>query len=274
MPTRDMGTVRAFIGDGGTAVDVHFPKGYDVVKSALKEMKGRWNPDRRCWTVTPRYASMDADGVVERIERALASVAPSSWAEAVRRFGGFACATRRYEVKVGAGGLRITLPQGHPSDWVLKQAEGAHKDGESWLVPSRSCATAEVGAVLQRVVAEDMALFKSAVEDHEGNSIRGTVPGGQPEGAGVALDRVVFADHSFLKVADTRVHNEPVHCWPFRVTGTREAEGGHELRLSYLDSDTAYRAVRHRMAQPEESRSRLLDVTHASGKWARRRDDA
>jgi len=271
MPTVDFGTVRAFVDD--TRIDVFFPRGYDGVKNALKEMKGRWNPDRRCWSVVPKYAKMDADQILGRIGDVLLRNAPDNWERAVSRFGGFACASRKYEVRVGLGGIRIRIPDGHPSHYVLKQVQGGQKEGEAWLIPSMSASSPTIGAVLERVVSEDMDCFISYVEHLEGRTIRGTVPV-QPADAdalGLFPEGIAYADHAFLKVADPQVKNGPVHAWPFRVMSREDGGDGVEVRLAYLPPEHAYKAVRYRQAQPEEDRLPLLDLTHATGKWVYKR---
>jgi hypothetical protein len=272
MPKVDFGTVTAFVDEG--RIDVFFPRGYDGLKNALKDMKGRWNPERKCWSLEPRYARMGPDEIVGRIGDVLLRNAPDRWEDAVRRFGGFACASRKYEVKVGLGGIRIRIPEGHPSHYVLKQVEGGQQEGkETWLIPSMSASSPTIGAVLERVVGEDEDIFVSYVEHLETRTIRGIVPVSPEEadGLGLVANRFVYADHAFLKVADPQVKNGPIHAWPFKVLSREDVDGGAEVRLSYLPPETAYKAVRYRQAQPEEARTPLLDLTHATGKWTYKR---
>lgn len=272
MPTVDFGTVRAFVDDD--RIDVFFPRGNDGLQAALKEMKGRWNPERRCWTVVPRFARKSREEVVDRIGETLLAAAPDGWKDAVDKFGGFACATRRYEIKVGIGGIRIRLPDGHPSHWVLKSIEGCQRDGESWLLPARSCAASVIRPVLERVVREDYDFFISHIEHLEGRSIRGVVPVKPYEANELGLEpgKYAHADYAFLKIADPQVRNGPVHSWPFMVASRRDMEDGADVRLAYPDPDIAYKAVRHRMAMAPEDRQPLLDITHATGKWSSRLD--
>lgn len=271
MPTVDLGTVRAFVDDG--RIDVFLPRGYDGVVAAIKEMKGRWNPDRRCWSLVPAYARRDNESIVARLREVLLRSAPDGWTEVVDRFGGFACASRKYEVKVGDGGVRITLPEGHPSHWPLRQIEGVHRDGQTWLLPATSIAAPVIRPLLERIVREDRELFMSHVEHLETRSIRGVVPGTPEDGARIGLEPggFVHANHAFLKVADPQVRNAPIHAWPLRVLSVEPAEGGLDVRLAYPDPELAYKAARFRQAQPEEDRRPLLDLPHATGKWAFKR---
>jgi len=271
MPTVDFGTVRAFVDAG--AVEVAFPRGYDELKTALKEMKARWMPQRFCWRVETRWARIPENEIVRRIEDILRKKAPPGWQAAVEKFGAFACSTRRFEVKVGWGGIRIMLPPGHPSHYALKQVDNGKQDKETWLLPAASCTSSVVRPVLERVVKEDRDLFISYVEHLEGRTIRGIVPISPPEGDAMDLiaGKFVYADHAFLKVADPHVKNGPVHAWPFKVLERRDLESGLEIRLSYLEPDLAYRAVRYRQGRPEEERKQNLDLVHATEKWTYKR---
>lgn len=271
MPTVDLGTVRAYVDDA--RIDVFFPRGYDRVVAAVKEMKGRFNPERRCWSVVPAYARRDGDAIVARIREVLMGAAPEGWSAVVEKFGGFACASRRYEVKVGEGGVRIALPEGHPSHWPMKDVTGAQRDGQTWLLPAASITAPVIRPVLERIVREDRDLFVSHVEHLESRTIKGIVPA-EPDAAaalGLRKGEFVYADHAFLKVADPQVKNAPIHAWAFKVLECEEAEDGVEVRLGYLDPELAYKAVRFRQAQAEENRKPLLDLPHATGKWAYKR---
>lgn len=267
MPIEDFGTVRVFVGD--ERVDVTFPRGYDGLVRELKEMRSRWNPDRRCWTVTPRFAKMSSDAIVERIERALIASAPSGWQEMVRMFGGFACASKRYEVKVGSGGVRIAMPDGHPSHWALKQVEAAHKEGTTWLLPAASLSASVLRSILERIVREDKEFFVSCIEHLEGRTIRGFIPVTAEEAdvMGLVPGGVAYADHSFLKVADPQVLNSPIHAWAFQVGGRIEREDGFDVGLVYPAPDFACKAVRLRQGQAPEKRQRMLELLHATEKW-------
>lgn len=267
MPVADFGTVRVFV--GVDRVDVTFPKGFDGLVATLKEMKSRWNPERRCWSVTPLYAKLAPEAIVERIRGSLMAAAPGGWGEAVKRFGGFACASKRYEVKVGEGGVRITLPDGHPSHWALKQVLGGKKEGQTWLLPASAISASLLRGVLERVVREDKELFVSCIEHLEGRMIKGFVPISEADADAIGLvaGGVAYADHSFLKVADPQVINSPIHAWPFKVGGRIPREGGFDVGLAYPDPEYAYKAVRFRMGRAAEDRTPLLDLVHATAKW-------
>jgi len=267
MPVADFGTVRVFV--GVDRVDVTFPRGFDSLLVALKNMKSRWNPDRRCWSVTPLYARLTPEAIVGRIRETLMADAPNGWAEAVKRFGAFACTTKKYEVKVGEGGVRVTIPDGHPSHWVLKQVQGGKQEGTTWLLPASAVSAKLLAGVLERIVREDKDFFISCVEHLEGRMIKGFVPATEEEAdrLGLVAGGIAYADHSFLKVADPQVLNSPIHAWPFKVGGRVPREGGFDVGLAYPSPEFAYKAVRFRQGKAAEERSPLLDLVHATTKW-------
>jgi hypothetical protein len=267
MPVADFGTVRVFI--GVDRVDVTFPRGFDGLLRALKDMKSRWNPERRCWSVTPLYAKMTPEDIVERIRNSLMADAPSGWDEAVKRFGSFACTTKKYDVKVGEGGVRITMPDGHPSHWAMKQVEGGKREGMTWLLPAASISASLLRGVLERIVREDKEYFISFVEHLEGRVIKGFIPATEEEAdqLGLIQGGVAYADHSFLKIVDPQVLNSPIHAWPFKVGGRAGRDDGFDVGLGYPPPEWAYKAVRFRMGKPIEDRTALLDLVHAKEKW-------
>lgn len=275
----DFGTVRGFGGEEG--IDLFFPLTQTGFKDAVKrQLKGRWNPERRCWSVAPRFTRTDVFGLTEKIKSILYSSAPNEWPAAVERFGGFACATRRYEVKVGPGGIRIRLPEGHAFDYMLKKkVEGAFfdRDAGAWLIPAFACGNPRISKILTRVVSEDKSIFHRALEQYEDRSIRGALifKNTTPGDMGIIEGAKVFASHAFLSVADPHVPNKPIQAWPFKVVSFNENEDenaeGPEVRLAYMEPEEGYLAVRKRQAQPEDERLPLLDLLNANAKWASKR---
>lgn len=279
MPTVDYGSVTLSVDAG--RVDVYFPFEHGEVKDALKRMNGRWNPDRRGWTVLTRFAKLDETGIAGAIEEALYAAAPRKWPQAVERFSGFACSTKRYDVKFGAGGLRIALPAGHPCHWTLEHLPGASRKGDIWSVPAKHAKPSEVMPVVERAAREDMKAFIDAVEPYEGRHMKGTIAISPKAADDLALipGRVVFADYQFVRAADPLVVNMPVHAWPFMVEarddrpgeGYEHLEEGVSVKLGYLESRHGYKAVRKLQAMPEQERPVRLDGPHVDGKWLCRR---
>lgn len=279
MPTVDFGSVTLSVDEG--RVDVFFPFEHGEVKDALKKVNGRWNPERRCWTAMTRFAKTDEAGIVKTVEEALYAAAPSKWPAAVEKFSSFACTTKRYEVKFGAGGIRLMLPAGHPCHWHLEKVAGANRKGDVWSIPAKHAKTAQVMPVVERMAREDRKAFVEAVEVYEGRYMKGTLLMSPEEATamGIREGRIIFADYQFLKVADPLVVNMPVHAWPFKVASREDAPGeGYEhleqgvaVKLTYLESSQGYLAVRKYRSMDEAERPPRLDRPHADGKWYCRR---
>lgn len=279
MPTVDFGSVTLSVDDG--RVDVFFPFEQGELKDALKKINGRWNPERRCWTVLPRFARTDEEGIVAKVEAALWEAAPRGWRTVAERFSGFACATRRYEVRFGPGGVRIVLPAGHPCHWTLENMNGASRKGDIWSIPARHARGKALMPVLERAAREDMKAFHEATGPYEGRTMKGTLPMSRDEADAMRIvpGRVVFADYHFVKAADPLVVNMPIHAWPFKVLARDDAPGegyehldeGVSVKLEHLAPGHGCKAVRKLQAMPEESRPARLDRPHAIGKWHCRR---
>src|SRR3546814_15007329 len=105
----------------------------------MKRFGGRWVPDRRCWRVIPARARASTADILAAVEECLLQSAPPEWRESLPRISKIACATSRYEMKVGAGGIRLGLPPGHESRWALREVPGSKDEGELWLVRARYC---------------------------------------------------------------------------------------------------------------------------------------
>lgn len=279
MPTVDFGSVTLSVDEG--RVDAYFPFEQGGIKDALKRMNGRWNPERRCWTVLPRFARKSEAEIVAAVEAALWEAAPAPWRGVVERFSGFACATRRYDVCFGAGGVRISLPAGHPCHWDLEKTEGASRKGDVWSIPAIFAKPRAIMPVLRRAAREDAKAFVEAASSYDGRTMRGTVPVEPREADRLRLvpGKVAFADYQFLKVADPVVANLPVHAWPFRVLAREDSPGegwerldqGVSVKLQHLEPRHGCMAVRRLRALPEEARPPRLDRVHAEGKWHCRR---
>lgn len=275
MAVIDFGTVRGFGGDEG--FDLYFPLTQNGFKDAVKrQLKARWNPNRRCWSAVPKFSGTDAFGMAGRIEKMLYDAAPEDWRAAVGKFGGFACASKKYEVKVGAGGIRIRLPDGHPCDYLIKKKVPEaffDRDAGVWLIPAFACGNSIISKVLTRIVAEDKDIFHRALEPYEERSIKGLLLTGErtPGDMGVIEGATLFGSHAFLSVTDPDIPDRPIHAWPFKVKTCAATEYGSEVRLAYMDAKDGYLAVRRRQAKPEDERDALLDLLNADEKWISKR---
>jgi len=280
MPTVDFGSVTLVVDEG--RVDAFFPREHDEVKAVMKGLRAQWNQDRRCWIAVTRFAKKSEEEIVAVIEKAIGENVPRKWPATVEKFGNFACASKKYEIKFGAAGLRLMLPDGHPCHYKLEKLQGASRErrGITWTIPARHATPSVIIPILERAAREDRKIFIDAVEPYGGRTLRGTVPV-SPEEAdriGLAAGRVVFAEYSFVKAADPQVVNMPVHAWAFKVVSRKDEPGegwdhlgaGVDVKLQYLEADHAFRAVRKLMSMPEEERPPRLDAPHAADKWKAR----
>lgn len=271
MPLHDFGTVRVFAGTD--QVDVFLPRADTDVKSVLKRLKGRWVPDRKCWRVVPRFAKTESSRIVAEIEKTLLAAAPKGWEAALPTISRFACVTRKYELRVGAGGIRLSLPPGHPSDYAMRKIPGAQKEAESWLVPAGTCVLPEIKPVIARIVKEDRELFRDALTYVRGRSISGTihVTDEDARSMGLVPDGVVFADLSFMKTAEPQIPPAPVLEYGFKVRKAARSGDEVEARLDYLEDDAAYAEAKARLILPQEERTPALNVLNVKAKWAYKR---
>lgn len=266
MALHDHATVRVFAGHD--QIDVSFPRDADLT-AVMKKMGGRWVPDRRCWRILPERARKPASDILAEIENTLLEAAPPEWRASLPRISKIACATSRYEMKVGAGGIRFGLPQGHPSRWALKEIPGAKEDGESWLIPAQSCALPEMKPIIARVAKEDRELLFHEMQVAQRRGLAGVLALSDDEMAaiGLAPGAIVFGDRSFLRAGDPRLPSLPIVEMPFSVQAVDAGEDGLSARLDYPDPEKAYASLRGRVASPESERSKPLNMGHVLGEW-------
>lgn len=272
MPLHDFGTVRVYSAEDH--VDVFFPKGEEGVKNLLKSMKGRWMPDRRCWRVVPRYIRKNSEEVVAAIENLLLDEAPKGWREALPKISTFTCVTKKYELRVGAGGLRVTLPKGHPCNYAIGKIPGVQKDKDSWLVPSDSTVHPDMKPILTRIVKEDRDLFAESLEFVQRRVITGFLEMSDEdvERHGVQEGAFIFVEPSFLQVVDPNIPNPPTYEQALKISSLKkEKEGLWEASLSYLSDKEAYPLMKKRLVQERDERKPALNLTHASQRWQNKR---
>lgn len=278
MPTIDYGSVILSVDED--CVEAFFPFEHGELRGILKRFKGIFNGDRKSWVVTPRYVNKSVEDVVSAIEEFLWEAGPEKWPDVVEHYAGLACTTRNYEIKFGVAGLRLRLPEGHPGHWTLDKLSGASRQNKRavvWSIPARSVVPQTVIPLVKRAWEEDRGILVKALGPYSGRTARGTIPI-TPEEAdrlGLFVGEIVFAEYSFVKLADPTIVNMPVHVWPYLVSAREDKPGeGYEhldtgvaLTLEYPDVKQAYSAVRKRMVQQVDERSPALDAPHVLGKW-------
>ncbi len=275
LATHDYGTVRLF--EDGDIVEAYFPKADLVTRGVVKSMRGYFDGNRKAWRVNPRNARRATGDIVVAIREALERAAPEPWMKALPVLAKIAATTRRFDIKLGEGGMRVELPPGHKHEWTLKnKVEGASKDGPTWLVPAQNCADKTVKGIINDVILDDRKVLADAVDYLGGFAFQGDLDleDGEEGLIGLIPGTVVFADRSFLLKADPDLTAEPLHEYALLVRSfARDAAGERATaRLAVLSGPDGWTALRTRFATSRSIRSRSLDVRHVKGKWVRKRD--
>lgn len=283
MRKHDFGTCQVFVDDD--VIDVFFAKAHDEVKNLLKtRWKAKWEGERFCYRIRRRFVKDDAQVIVEAIEAELFSAAPPPWKAMVERLETMVCASKRYEIKIGAGGLRIMLPGGHPLHYHISKLIGEKQRSDTWELAAKAVKGSDMRYVLEKAVKEDLKVFTEEVEPYEGRTITGTalLEPRLADAYGIHPGSIIFANYSFLRTVDPQVVNpdivrRQVRAWPFVVNSRVDepepsytdlpAGVGVTLQLRYPPADVGYRAVRSYVALPENDRPPALDDPHAMFKW-------
>lgn len=284
MRKHDFGTTQLFLDED--AIDVFFARPHDEIKNLVKSRwGGRWDGERRCFKIRMRFVKGDSqEDIVAAIESELYANAPPVWRSMVEKFGGIVCASKRYEIKIGAGGLRVMLPGGHPLHWHIAKMTGDKHRSDTWELPAKSLKGSDMRMILERCVKEDRNVFIDEVEPYENRTITGTAMLDKrlADSFGLFPGKIVFANYSFLKIADPQVVNQEVvrrqvRAWPFIVNTrvdtpepsyTDLAPGvGITLQLAYPPAEIGYREVKRWVGLPEEERPPSLDDPHTVDKW-------
>lgn len=285
MRKHDFGTVQVFLDAG--RIDVFFQsRKHEEIKALLKSRwKARWDGTRFCWYVTMSSVRNTHAEIVAAIEEELFANAPSNWSGVVEKLGNTVCASKRYEVKIGAGGLRVMLPGGHPLHWHISKMTGEEHRSDTWELPAKATKGPDMKKIVTQAVEQDHKVFIDEVEPYAGRTINGlgVMTPAVADRLGLHPGAVVFANYSFLRIADPQVVNpdvvrRQVRAWPFIVVSRRDGrddddfydldEGlGVRLKLAYPDAEKSFLLVRDLMRTPEAERAPQLDEPHALDKW-------
>jgi hypothetical protein len=283
MRKHDFGTCQVFV--DSDVIDVYFARGHDEIKDLVKtRWKARWEAERFCFRIRRRFVQDDENEIISAIEAELFKAAPPQWKSIVEKFGSTVCASKRYELKIGAGGLRVMLPGGHSLHYYIAKLLGVKQKSDTWELPAKVIKGSEMRTILERVVKEDWKVFNEEVEPYEGRTITGTalMEPRLADAYGIKVGEIIFANYSFLRVADPQVVNpdivrRQVRAWPFIVNSRKDEpepsytdlpEGvGVTLQLAYPPASIGYAAVKKCMALPEADRPPALDDPHAQFKW-------
>ena len=176
------------------------------------------------------------------------------------------------------------LPGGHPLHYHISKLLGEKQRSDTWELAAKSVKGSDMRYILERAVKEDLKVFTEEVEPYEGRTIPGTalLEPRLADAYGIEPGKIVFANYSFLRIADPQVVNpdivrRQVRAWPFIVNSRVDnpepsytdlpAGVGITLQLKYPEASVGYAAVRNYVALPEQDRPQALDDPHALYKW-------
>lgn len=275
MPTIDFATTQIFIDEN--LIDVSFEFAHSEVKEVVhKKFRGIFKKELKAWRINKKFAKASDDQIVADIENALWENAPVEWKPLVERFKGFSCATKRYDVKFAAGGIRLIFPAGHACHYHLKRILGRETKLDTWLVPAKLIKIKDLLPMVQRAEKEDREIVEDALDPYEGRTIRGRILMKPEEAANYNMEigKVVFADFGFIHMVEPHAEDPKLHYWPFRVLECEASprlddpdEVDLEVRLQYLAPSHACKAIRKYMSLPIEDRPWPLDVARVNSKW-------
>lgn len=249
-------------------VEVVFPYDADFV-SYLKSIKGRWNPNRKCWTVKADLAKKSVDEIIAEIENQLYDIGPETWKQVSQKIKNICCVMKNYEIYAGAGGLRIELPPGHPSHYKLKEIKGILQNKTKWSIPSKLVNHKEVKSVIQRILKEDKNKFFDWMEPSEDRYLTGYLNIHPEEESvyGIIKDQMIRTTRNFIKVADPGFFEAPISEFAFTlVKHSRETENKISVKLEYPDVDEAYKYLSIKNNKPK-----IIDSDITEDKWTQRR---
>jgi hypothetical protein len=283
MRKHDFGTCQVYVDND--LIDVYFAKAHDEIKNLVKSRwRARWEGERFCYRIKLREVRDSGAEIVAAIEAALFAAAPSKWQEMVGRLGSMVCASKRYEIKIGAGGLRVMLPGGHSLHYHISKLLGEKQRSDTWELPAKAIKGSDMRYILEKAVKEDLKVFTEEVEPYEGRTITGTalLEPRLADAYGITKGSIIFANYSFLRTADPQVVNpeivrRQVRAWPFIVNSRDDKPEasytdlppgvGITLQLRYPPAQVGYNAVRSYIALEEKDRPPALDDPHAQFKW-------
>lgn len=269
MPIHDFATVQVY--ETVDLLEVVFPYDSDFV-SFLKDLKGRWNGTRKCWQIKPTPPETP-ESVVEKIRLKLIELGPPQWDQIVKELKQIACVTKGYEIYPGPGGIRITLPPGHPSHYALKDVVGLVRNGDKWSVPSKLTSNTSVKQVLKRVLKEDKTKYEDWLEPSIDRVLIGTILMTPEYEPAYGLDETggyVFVSKTFMQRADPGLSDTPIRDFAF-ILAKRDRKNDNELkvRLEYPDLEAGYDQLRKRIYSAITTKT--IDAEMITGDWIQKR---
>lgn len=265
----DFATVQVY--ETSDFLEIVFPYNPDFI-AYLKSIKGRWNPNRKCWTVKESESGKRTQDVIYEIESKLYEISPRGWKNAVSDLKKVGCIIKGYEIFPGAGGIRLELPPGHPSHYALKEIKGLLNNNEKWAIPSNLISTPEVKKVIGRMLKEDKNKYFDWMEPSEDRCIIGTLKLAPEfeEGFDMKEGKMVAVTKMFMKVADPGLSDTPINEFALQVSKmTRKSVEEVKVRFDYPDLSESYNFLRKRVY--DTTKAKAMDANLCGADWIQKR---
>lgn len=266
----DFATVQLYRMDD--LIEVVFP--YDkAFGNFLKELKGRWAPQRKCWQLKPEFCGKSAEELVYAIEEHLRSKAPKNWEKVVALLRSNGCVSTEYEIFAGLGGLKLSMPLGHPYHHHLKQLHGLENRRKEWQIPSRFFKEKVVQEAVERLHAEDWKKYRSLLAPVEERCLIGDIKLSAADGEAYGMKKGAYiaVQPSFLQTADRAMSDLPLRELAFEVLKLERKDSETlKIRIEYAEPKDGYAHLRPRRF--DKSAARALDHSHIiDDEWIQRR---
>ena len=265
----DFATVQAY--QSPDFIEVVFPYNPDFI-SYLKSIKGRWNPNRKCWTIKESEANKTTQEIIYEIEEKLYEIAPRGWKAAVPELKKVGCIIKGYEIFPGAGGIRLELPPGHPSHYAMKEVKGLLNNGDKWSIPSNMVSNPDIKKVVTRMLKEDKNKFLDWMEPSEDRCVIGTmkIPSELQDAYNLNEGQIIAVTKAFMKRSDPGLSDTPINEFAFEVSKiTRKSDEEIKVRLDYPELEKAYQFLRQRVY--DISKVKSIDVDLTLDDWIQKR---
>jgi hypothetical protein len=252
-------------------LEITFPYNQEFI-SFLKGLKGRWNPERRCWTIKSELTNKTTNEIIFEIEDRLYSIAPKGWKKAVGDLKKLACLVNGYGILAGAGGVRLTLPSGHPGHYYLKDVQGTLQNRNTWSISADLMSHPEIKKIMSRIIKEDKNKFFEWMEVSEDRCVIGNVniPPELEHVYNLEKGNLILATKSFMMHVDPGIGDAPLDEFCFElVSSKRIKEDKLKVRMNYPDVEKQYNFLRDQKYNNEKPK--VLDVDIALDDWIQKR---
>lgn len=252
-----------------STIEFYFPYNPSIV-SLMKSYKARWNPQRKCWHITKQDSENKewAANILKGIGSALLKDSPDAWKNKFVDLCSLCCVTRKYELAIGEGGMRIALPGGHPLEYRFKENDKIQRNQGKFFIKAQDAISQEIFDAVKRIIKEDRDIYNDWMEPAIGRGLEGNldIQAFRPDLVN-KNDYIAFVSRSFLKNVDSAFGNAPINTHAMRVKKLTKSEDGKNIliALSYLELKEGYDLLAS--FTKNNSKPPVLTEKNTSGKW-------